>query len=127
MNAAFNRDLKNNYSWLPIGVSSKIINNRIQGRWTIIASIFSDGNFLWMITRDIVKTQEFIKFLSILKYVLKLSKTYFNNDVCITLDNAPVHTSTEALKYLNSLKIPAYFLPPHSPNLAPVELFFRLI
>ena len=80
-----------------------------------------------MIKRDTVKTQEFIKFLSILKYVLKLSKTYINNDVCITLDNAPVHTSTEALKYLNSLNIPTYFLPPHSPNLAPVELFFRLI
>ena len=40
MNAVFNRDLKNNYSWLPKGVAGKIINKTITGRCTLISSIF---------------------------------------------------------------------------------------
>ena len=126
-NEAFNRDLKSNYSWLPKGITSKIINKNTTGRCTLIASIFSDGNFFCMIVEDTVKTKEFTQFLIILKYAIKLLKLVPSKDVWITLDNAPVHTSQESLKILKNLNIDTHFLPPHSPDLAPVELFFRLI
>ena len=70
-NEAFNRDLKFSYSWLPKGKTGKIINKNTTGRCTLIASIFSDGNFLCMIVEDTVKTKEFIKFLQILRHALK--------------------------------------------------------
>ena len=126
-NEAFNRELKNDYSWLPIGLTSKIINKWTLGRWTLIASVFSNGMFLCMIAKDTVKSSEFIQFLWILRYVLRFTKNKISKNIWITLDNAPVHTANKVLKYYNSLDAQVYFLPPHSPNLAPVELFFRLI
>ena len=80
-----------------------------------------------MIVDDTVKTLEFWKFLLVLKYVLFQSKALSKFNVWITLDNAPVHTSYKSMEILKWLKIEAYFLPPHSPELAPVELFFRWI
>ena len=55
------------------------------------------------------------------------NKKQLKTNVWVTLDNALVHTSEERLKYLKSLNAISHFLPPHSPELAPVELFFRLI
>ena len=74
MNEVFNRDLKNNYTWLPKGISSKVINIMTFGRCTLISAVFSDGNFIWMMVQDTVKSKKFCRFLQILKYVLKQSK-----------------------------------------------------
>ena len=126
-NEAFNRDLKFSYSWLPKGKTGKIINKNTTGRCTLIASIFSDGNFLCMIVEDTVKTKEFIKFLQILRHALKATMLTTSENIWITLDNAPVHTSHESLNAIKSLDANTYFLHPHSPDLASVELFFRLM
>ena len=127
MNVVFNRDLKTNYSWLPKGIAGKIINKNVSGRCTLIASIFSDGNFLRMIVDDTVKTFEFWTFLLILKYTLHQSKILKEFNIWVTLDNAPVHTSHRSKEILKWLDIEIHFLSPHSPDLAPVELFFRWI
>ena len=43
--ASFNRDCKQNYSWLPRGSTNPIINLQISGNWSWIAGIWSDGHF----------------------------------------------------------------------------------
>ena len=92
---SFNRDLKNNYAWLPKGISSKVINIMTFGRCTLISAVFSDGNFIWMMVQDTVKSKKFCRFLQILKYVPKQSKVELMANISITLGNAPVHTSLE--------------------------------
>ena len=45
----FNRDLKQNYSWLPRGITSRIINIVATGRWFIIATVLNNEEFLSII------------------------------------------------------------------------------
>ena len=122
---ASNRDLKCWYSWLPIGKTSKIINNRTNGRWTMISSIFSDGNYFWMITNDTVSSNEFWDFLTVLYYLIQNWKLWKLNNIMITLDNAPPHKSLKSYKKLKEIDVDVLFLPPYSPELAPVEFYFR--
>ena len=42
----FNRSLTNNYSWMPKGVINSILNINVKGRWSIIAAIWIDREFL---------------------------------------------------------------------------------
>ena len=43
------------------------------------------------------------------------------------LDNAPIHQSKETQAIFRQISLPTLFLPPYSPTLAPVELFFRYL
>ena len=43
------------------------------------------------------------------------------------LDNAPIHLSKETQAIFRQISLPTLFLPPYSPTLAPVELFFRYL
>ena len=72
------------------------------GRCTLISTVFSDGNFIWMMIQDIVESKEFCRFLQILKYVLKQSKIELMANIPITFDNTPMHTSL-VLKKLNKV------------------------
>ena len=125
MNVAFNRDLKHWYSWLPVGKTSKFINNRVSCRWTMISAIFSDGNHFWMITQNTDSSIEFWDFISVLDYLIKHSSIWNVDNIVSTLDNASPHKSFQTYQKLKQLGLSFVFQPPYSPNLAPVELFFR--
>ena len=56
MNPVFNLALKRNYSWLPVGVTNSIININATGRWSIIAAICSDGEFIIQIVNSTVNS-----------------------------------------------------------------------
>ena len=124
MNVVFNRDLKANYSWFSKRIAEKIINKTEFGRCNLIVSIFFGGNLLWMIVDNTVKTFEFRTFLLALKYTLHQSKILQEFNIWIILDNAPLHTSYRSKEILKWQDIEIHFLPPHFPDLAPVELFF---
>ena len=126
VNVASNRDLKSFYSWLPIGRTSKIVNDRTWGRCTLIAAIFSDGSYLWLISKDTINSPEFRDFIMVMNYLIKSCKHLFKDKITITMDNASPHRSIDTLNKLKELDIKV-FLPPYSPNLAPVEYFFRII
>ena len=49
------------------------------------------------------------------------------DNVILTLNNASVHTSIRTRNLMSRLNIKASYLPPYSPKLAPVELFFNII
>ena len=65
------------------------------GRCTLISAVISDGNFIWMMVQDTVKSKNFCRFLQMLKYMLKQSKIEFMVNISITIDNAPMHISLE--------------------------------
>ena len=45
----------------------------------------------------------------------------------VTLDNASIHQAKKSIKAIKKLNINVIFLPPYSPMLVPVELFFSMI
>ena len=123
----FNRELKQNYSWLPKGKTGQIINNIFTGSWSLIAGIWSDGQFLCMITHETINSDIFQMYLSILCYALDRRLDLKTKKVLLTLDNATVHTSNETISKLNKLNRDTSFLSAYSPMIAPVDIFFKQI
>ena len=59
MKQIFNRSLRSNYSWLPVGKTNPIININAKGRWSVIAAIWSDGEFIIQILNSTVTSDLF--------------------------------------------------------------------
>lgn len=45
----------------------------------------------------------------------------------IVMDNAPIHSSTDIDKYINSRGYQYVYLPPYSPELHPIEQFWSIV
>ena len=126
MNLVFNRDLKMEYSWLPKGITSAIVNQLHSGSRGLIATFCSDGEFLCVWINKTVNSEWFASFLWILKYFLKLRRINYEDNVKIMLYNAPYHSSIATKEIIKKLRLSFFFLPPYSPALAPVEQFLKL-
>ena len=127
MNQVFNRSLKNNYSWLPIGIPSSIININSKGRWSIIAAIWSDGEFIIQIVNSTTNSEIFQEFICILNYALKFVMKSETKNIYFIMDNATIHTCEKTKKLFTNFKNIVKYLPPYSPKLAPVELIFNIV
>ena len=127
MKPAFNREIKSWYSWLPSGVTSAIINTKATGRISLIAGITSDGEYLLLITKDTVSSEIFWFYLLILQQWFINSDRLKKKNPILLLDNASYHTSRETKLSINELGFEAWYLPPYSPVLAPVEQYFKQI
>ena len=127
MRLAFNRSLVNNYSWLPKGTSSSILNINAKGQWSIIAAICCDGECLIQIFKSTINSELFQQFLCILNYVLKTTNKIWIKNVVLNLDNASIHSSEKTKKLFELMKYNVNYLPPYCPHLAPVELLFKII
>ena len=126
-NVLFNRAWKKNYSWLPIGVNGSIINLVTRGRCWIVSAVLTNCEFLSVILDDTGKENNYWDFLCILKYTIGDSNMIEESNYIILWDNASIHRSILALKTAKILNLNIHFLPPYSPSLAPVELFFKIL
>ena len=126
-NLAFSRDLKQNYSWLPKGSISQVINLNISGTWSIIAGIWLDGQFLWMLVHSTVDSKIFQKYMSILKYAISKRDKLKNLQVTITLDNATIHNSDSKIERLKQLCLNVDFLPAYFSNVGTSGDFLQTI
>ena len=121
MNAHFIHNLKQEYSWLPRGVTSQIIYTTANGSCSIITAITSNEEFLSLILDDTGDSDKFWKFLHILKYAISHSMNLSDTDLIIVFDNAKIHHSNITLNVVKLIGINIMFLPAYSPTLAPVE------
>ena len=127
MNLVFNKDLKMNYSWLPKGFASSIINDVYIGSKSLITAFWSDGEYICATLNQTVDSEWFQGFIWIVKFLLNFRKKEINNGIVLMLDNASYHSSKNTKERLVNLEFNTKFLPPYSPNLAPVEQFFKLL
>ena len=125
MSRVFSRNLKQNYSWLPKGIGSQIINAKYYGTWSLIAGICSDEQFIWMIVHQTVNSEVFQKYLSILWFAIDRRPDLKDHKVTLSLDNASIHHSKDTMNRLQQLRLNVDFIPAYSPMLAPVEVFFK--
>ena len=114
MKPVFIREWKHNYSWLPKGINSQILNLNITGRWCIIADVWLDGQFLCIIVHWTVNSNNFQQYLSILRYSLKYISYFIEkyiNERIVTLINIfliyiiNINQILLALSYYTTLKL----------------------
>ena len=48
-------------------------------------------------------------------------------DVLVSLDNAPTHCFYKTKDHISKLGLRVMYLPPYSPNFAPVEILFKIV
>ena len=75
MNLVFNEDLKMNYNWLPKGISASIINDAYIGSKSLIAAFWSDGEYIWKLSIQLL-TLNNLKGLFELLCITKSKKKY---------------------------------------------------
>ena len=67
----------------------------------------------------------FVFYLKSMALWLEKNQYFGYDQVSIILDNCSTHRSIKTANYLNTKLWNIYFLPPYSPQLAPVELAFN--
>ena len=118
MKQATNRDIKMEYSWMPKGITSSIINQIHTGSKSLIVAFWSDGEYVWALLNESVNSTCF-------QYFLKQREIDVFEDSVIVLDSASYHSSSQTKEAMKKLGMNISFLPPYSPALAPVEQFFN--
>ena len=109
---------------MPKGKSLPIINIKWKGRAIVIFGFWSDGNYIWMVTKKTTTENGFWVFLALLKRFIADVLCQDPQNVILSLDNAPVHLSSKSKKVAKEFGLKMCWLPPYSPTLAPVELAF---
>ena len=67
---------------------------------------------------------DFIEFLSDLIY---RHQTLLRGEKTLVMDNARIHHAVDVINFLEENSIRYMFLPPYSPELNPIELFFGTV
>ena len=122
-----NRGTKNHCSWCPKGIQKEAKNIPFVGSACIIAWILSNGCWFSLITNSTINSRKFIVFLENLKQWLQKNSKFNYSNILILLDNWSIHKSKETVWKLNKMKVKKLYLPPYSPNFAPVEEFFGIM
>ena len=120
----FNRSLKQMYSWLPRRKGGIIVHENHKGRTSLVVGVWVKDGWIGMIKNDTVNSKEFLVFVKVLGRLVQSLFSNENKQVIVILDNAPTHSSLTAMSVYNSMNSRYLFLPPYSPEVAPVELFF---
>ena len=124
--SSYNRSVKSNYSWLPIGCSSPILNTNCTGRTTIILGLFSNGHWLWMSVNGTTKAKHFWIFLQLLHKFIENCWEEQVDTIKVVFDNARIHLTDGVKKLWTYLKLEINTLPAYTPQLAPVETVFGI-
>ena len=123
----FSNSTKKNYSWAARGWPAHTENIWFSGSVSIIAAITNRGNFYYSTLTENNNSLNFIDYLKNLMKWLDEDLKLWRREIILLMDNSPIHTSKIWKDFFNSLGWVTLFLPPYSPEYAPVELFFNVI
>ena len=70
MSHLFNKETKSEYSWIPKGCTSPMINSTITGSLSMISAFCSNGEFLCSCYQSTVDSDVFYDFIKLLIYTL---------------------------------------------------------
>ena len=92
----------------------------------MIMSICSNGSWIGFVTNTKINSQKFKNFLDNLHKWLKDHLFFGYDDVIVVLDNWSIHKTVEVKKKLSKIWAKTIYLPPYSPQFAPIETFFGI-
>ena len=93
----------------------------------MISAILTNGEFICSIIDETGNTKKFWDFMWILKYAIESTAMKPYNKCIYIMDNASIHHSYSTLEVFKKLNLWIMYLPAYSPELAAIELLFRLI
>ena len=123
----FTRAVKSEYSWLPSGKSSFVINDVWRESVSLIMAAGSTGQWFGVIKHGTIDAHTFWIFLGLFKKLLMETRSTSQKLPVLILDNASIHTSNFTKTAINLLNLKVKQLPPYCPEVAPVEHVFRAI
>ena len=121
---SFSGSIFNNRSWFPKEFSGEVFSIGYKNSTSLILAITSEGDYFGSTIRQTVNGNIYIQFLGNLWGLLK--NTWRNNyqNIIIIHDNAPIHRAKQWLDFMREDDFMHAFLPPYTPEYAPVELVF---
>ena len=84
--SGFGNAIKENYSWLPRGIPSTIINSVFTGRVNLILGISLAGDYLGLISNKSINSSDYCLFLAILSEALKTRDIEIQDDITLVQD-----------------------------------------
>ena len=121
------RNTKQNYSW---GIrdhpkEAKVIS--IKGSISQWKALFSNGNWLSMITSKTFNSECFLLFLKHLIKMIHDNNNYGFNKIILIMNNWFIHKWNKVKTLLKEVNLIVFFIPTYSPHLAPIKMFFMLL
>ncbi len=108
------------YEWIKKGVRKEIRSNTGCGRLNL-SGVVDVLNHNILIQEDQTLNGE-----TTVRFFQKIEKAYPNKQkIHVFCDNAGYYRKKIVKKYLETAKISLHFLPPHSPNLNPIERLWK--
>ena len=125
--SSFDRSIKQQYSWLPVGQSCQIINDRLKGRASLILATWNTGEWFSVIFMSTINSDKFWFFLTLLSGIISRRFTNFKKPPVVIIDNASTHKSGITQKIIDSLDLQVKFNAAYWPEIAPVERIFGMM
>ena len=108
------------YGWIRKGIRKELCSNTGRRRLNISGAVDLIGKKLHFQEDYMLNTEATIRFLD------KIEKAYpFKKKIHVFADNARYYKNKAVQSYLKTSKIKLHFLPPYSPNLNPIERFWK--
>ena len=120
----FSRNTTLNYSWSKRGQEAEFRSTRFWESISMIAAVFSTGQYFIHLRVGSVDSGSFVEFLDDLRKYIKADRWFKHKSISILLDNAPTHRAKISIEALKENFDRLIFIPPYTPQYAPVEHFF---
>ena len=117
----------NNRSWFPKGNSGEVFSIGFRNSISLILAITSEGDYFGATIRRTVDSKIYKQFLENLEEWLQIRDKKRHRNIILIHDNAPIHRSKILFEFTRDDGYIHAFLPPYTPEYAPVELIFGQI
>ena len=113
-----------NRSWFLKGESGEIFSTWYKGSISVMLAVTSDGDYFGSPIKESVNSFIYKQFLENLEGWLKKKKGSQFSNIILIHDNAPIHRAYEWQEFMKYSQYQHAFLPPYTPEYAPIELVF---
>ena len=125
--AWFSRTTAAKRSWLRRGMDETITNIKHSGSLSLISAITSSGWSFNATVAGSINSRLFIDYLKEILSFLTEQQGVMKEKTLILMDNASFHRAKIVMEFLDSCGVCVAFIPPYSPELAPVEKYFGIL
>ena len=122
--SSFDRSMKREYSWLPIGRSSALLNQNITGKSSLILEVSNRGSWFALVKESTMNARWFWIYLKLIEKAFRDQINEWPTIPVVIIDNAPTHTAKLTKKIADTLSFEIKYLPPYWPE---VEQAFNAI
>ena len=123
----FSRWTKFNYTWMKKGNQNISYNSNFSGSLALIGAITSYGDCFYSYLNSKNNAKTFISFMKDLIDWLTLDLKIESRIIILIMDNSPIHTSKDWMKFFRDQNCKFILFSPYCPQFAAIELMFHIL